>query len=43
MKIYTTNLQDSLKQYLKVNVDSAKEGSLKYNELNMNSRKKKNC
>ena len=39
MKMYTTNMQDSLKQHLKVNVDSGKEESLKYNELNTNSRK----
>ena len=32
-------MQDSLKQHLKVNVDSGKEESLKYNELNTNSRK----
>ena len=41
MKMYTTNMQDSLKQHLKVNVDSGKEESLKYNELNTNSRKLK--
>ena len=39
MKMYTTNLQDSLKQNLKVNVDCGKEESLNYNELNTNSRK----
>ena len=39
MKMYTKNLQDSLKQNLKVNVDSGKEESLNYNELNTNSRK----
>ena len=39
MKMYTTNMQDSLKQHLKVNVNSGKEESLKYNELNTNSRK----
>ena len=32
-------MQDSLKQHLKVNVNSGKEESLKYNELNTNSRK----
>ena len=37
--MYTKNLQDSLKQNLKVNVDSGKEESLNYNELNTNSRK----
>ena len=39
MEMYATNMQDSLKQHLKVNVDSGKEESLKYNELNTNSRK----
>ena len=39
MKMYATNMQDSLKQHLKVNVDSGKEESVKYNELNTNSRK----
>ena len=39
MEMYATNMQDSLKQHLKVNVDSGKEESVKYNELNTNSRK----
>ena len=38
MKIYITNLGDSLKQYLEVNADTRKE-TLKFNELNINSKK----
>lgn len=38
MKIYITNLGDSLKQYFEVNADTRKE-TLKFNELSINSKK----
>ena len=39
MKIYITNLGDSLKQYLEVKANIRKEESLKFSELNIYSKK----
>lgn len=45
MKTYTSNLGNSLKQYLQGNADIRKQENLKFNELNTNSKKlkKKDC